>query len=268
MRTMVFCNQKGGVGKTTSAVNVAACLGQMGYKTLLVDMDPQGNAGSGVGLNKYRVEKSIYHALIGEVPLASVIRKTDHNNLWLAPSNRDLIGAEIELIQAFAREIKLKNALNSVQEEYDYCLIDSPPSLNLLTVNALTASEDIIIPVQTEYYALEGISELVHTIDLVKQSLNPDLQIAGIILTMYDSRNNLANQVVEEVRSYFKDKVFNTIIPRNVKLSESPSHGQPIYLYDPKSKGAESYQDLAQEFHDRLSQIAKGGLRLIHSEGE
>lgn len=268
MRTLVFCNQKGGVGKTTSAVNVSACLGQMGYKTLLVDMDPQGNAGSGVGLNKYRVEKSVYNALIGDVPLSSVIRKTEHNNLWLAPSNRDLIGAEIELVQAFAREIKLKNALNSVQDQFDYCLIDSPPSLNLLTVNALTAADDIIIPVQTEYYALEGISELVHTIDLVKQSLNPDLQVAGIILTMYDSRNNLANQVVEEVRSYFKDKVFSTIIPRNVKLSESPSHGQPIYLYDPKSRGAETYQELAQEFHDRMSQVAKGGLRLIHSGEE
>ena len=268
MKTVVFCNQKGGVGKTTSAVNVAACLGQLGYKTLLVDMDPQGNSGSGVGLNKYRVEKSIYHALIGEVSMAVVMRKTDHNNLWLAPSNRDLIGAEIELVQAFARETKLKNALSSVQDQFDYCLIDCPPSLNLLTVNALTAAEDVLIPVQTEYYALEGISELMHTIDLVKQSLNPDLRVAGIFMTMYDSRNNLANQVMEEVRSFFKEKVFQSIIPRNVKLSESPSHGKPIYLYDPKSKGAETYQSLAQEIHERLSQVAKGSLRLIHSEGE
>lgn len=266
MKIIAFCNQKGGVGKTTSTVNIAACLGQLGHKTLLIDMDPQGNAGSGIGMNKYRIEKSIYHALIGETPLSAVIRKTDHANLWIAPSNRDLIGAEIELVQAFSRETKLKNALNSVQDQFDYCLIDCPPSLNLLTVNALTAAENVIVPVQTEYYALEGISELMHTIELVRQNLNPDLSVAGIILTMYDSRNNLANQVTDEVRGFFKDKVFGSVIPRNVKLSESPSHGQPIYLYDPKSKGAEMYNSLAQEIHDRLSLAAKGGLRLIHSE--
>lgn len=263
MKTIVFCNQKGGVGKTTSTVNIAAYFGRMGYKTLLIDMDPQGNAGSGLGINKYRVEKSIYHALIGEVSLLDVVRKTDFENLWLAPSNRDLVGAEIELMQAFSRETKLKNALNSVQNEFDFCFIDCPPSLNLLTVNALTAADEVVVPVQTEYYALEGISELVHTIDLVKQNLNTQLEICGIILTMYDSRNNLANQVVDEVRSFFKDKVFSTVIPRNVKLSESPSHGEPILVYDGKSKGAETYEFLSKEMADRLTGISKGGLRLV-----
>lgn len=265
MKIIAFCNQKGGVGKTTTSVNVAAYLAKLGHKTLIIDMDPQGNAGSGLGVNKYRVEKSIYHALIGESSINSVIRKTDHENLYIIPSNRDLIGAEIELVQALARETKLKNALSSVRELFDYCLIDCPPSLNLLSINALTAAEDVIIPVQTEYYALEGISELVQTIDLVKNGLNNELKILGIVLTMYDSRNNLANQVVEEVRSYFKDKVFQNIIPRNVKLSESPSHGQPILVYDPKSRGAETYQGLAEEIHARCSGVAKGNLRLLQN---
>lgn len=266
MRIIAFCNQKGGVGKTTTALNVAACLASLGHKTLIIDMDPQGNAGSGLGVNKYRVEKSIYHALIGEASLSSVIRKTDTDNLYIAPSNRDLIGAEIELVQILARETKLKNALNSVQNSFEYCLIDCPPSLNLLSINAMTAASDVIIPVQTEYYALEGISELVHSIDLVKNNLNTNLNIMGIVLTMFDSRNNLAGQVVEEVKSYFKDKVFQTIIPRNVKLSESPSHGQPIMVYDPKSRGAEAYQELAEEIHARATGVAKGGLRLLQNQ--
>lgn len=264
MNILVVCNQKGGVGKTTSAVNIAASLGRMGLKTLLVDLDPQGNAGSGVGINKYRVEKSIYHALINETTLESIIKKTDFENLSIVPSNRDLIGAEVELIQAFSREKKLQNALNSVQNDYDYCIIDCPPSLNLLTVNALTAAGQVLIPVQTEYYALEGITELMHTIELVRESLNPDLKIGGIFMTMFDARNNLAIQVTDEIRNYFKDKVFSTIIPRNVKLSESPSHGQPIYIYDAKSKGAETYYELAKEIHDRMSGIARGNLRLLN----
>lgn len=263
MRIIAVCNQKGGVGKTTSTVNIAASLALLGQKTLLVDMDPQGNAGSGVGLNKYRVDKSIYHALIGESSMQSIIKKTDFENLYIAPANRDLIGAEIELIQEFARENKLKNALNSVQNDYDFCLIDCPPSLSLLTVNALTAATDIIIPVQTEYYALEGISELVHTIESVTNALNSDLKILGIVMTMFDSRNNLANQVVDEVRNYFKDKVFKTIIPRNVKLSECPSHGLPISVYDGKSKGSETYLDVSREILERANGIAKGNLRLI-----
>lgn len=266
MKTIVFCNQKGGVGKTTSTVNIAAALASTGQKVLLIDMDPQGNAGSGLGINKYRVEKSIYHALIGEVPIQSIIRRTDVENLFLAPSNRDLIGAELELVSSFSRETKLKNALKEVASEYDFVLIDSPPSLNLLTVNALTAADQVMIPVQCEYYALEGISELVHTVQLIQESLNPNLSIGGIILTMYDSRNNLAHQVVDEVRNHFKDKVFNTIIPRSVKLSESPSHGMPIQLYDNKSRGAETYQQLTQEILTRSGWTQRGNLVLVHNQ--
>ncbi|EKD41246.1 MAG: Chromosome partitioning protein ParA-like protein [uncultured bacterium] len=266
MKILSMCNQKGGVGKTTSTVNIAAALAEFGKKVLLIDMDPQGNAGSGLGLNKYRIEKSIYHALIGESSLKQVIRKTDFENVYIAPSNRDLIGAEVELISAFARENKLKNALVDVADEFDYILIDCPPSLNLLTVNALTASDAVIIPVQCEYYALEGISELVHTIELIKENLNKDLIIGGIVLTMYDSRNNLAHQVVSEVKEHFKDKAFNTLIPRNVKLSESPSHGLPIQVYDTKSKGAETYRSLTEELIARAELPSKKGLILIHNE--
>lgn len=266
MKSIAFCNQKGGVGKTTSAVNLAAALAGMGKKILLIDMDPQGNAGSGLGVNKYRVEKSVYHALIGEVTLKSIVRKTDIENLFIAPSNRDLIGAELELVSAFAREVKLKNALAEIVDDYDMVLIDCPPSLNLLTVNALTAADSMIIPVQCEYYALEGISELVHTIDLLKTNLNPDLQIGGIILTMFDSRNNLSHQVKSEVQTHFKEKVFETVIPRSVKLSESPSHGKPIQLYDAKSKGAETYQALAGEIVYRSGLVKKGGLVLINGQ--
>lgn len=267
MQTVVFCNQKGGVGKTTSSVNIAAYFAEMGSRVLLVDMDPQGNAGSGLGISKNQIHKSIYHALIGESEMKDVIQKTDFENLYVAPSNRDLVGAEVELMQAFARESKLLNALNSVQNDFDFCFIDCPPSLSLLTVNALAAATDVIIPVQTEYYALEGISELMHTLTLVKRNLNKKLQITGIFLTMYDSRNNLANQVVKEVRSYFKEKTFNSIIPRNVKLSESPSHGEPILAYDGKSRGAVCYKALSDEIYERLTGISKGNLRLVAGEG-
>lgn len=265
MKIISVCNQKGGVGKTTTTVNLAASLASLGKKVLLIDMDPQGNAGSGLGLNKYRIEKSIYHALIGEVALDKVIRKTEIANMDIAPSNRDLIGAEIELVSAFARENKLKNALKEYSDNYDYILIDCPPSLSLLTVNALAASDHVIIPVQCEYYALEGISELVHTIDLIKQNINSDLQIGGIVLTMFDARNNLSHQVAAEIKNYFKEKTFETPIPRNVKLSESPSHGVPIHIYDPKSKGTESYIKLAHEVIQRSSQVRKGGLVLINN---
>jgi len=266
VKTIAFCNQKGGVGKTTSAVNLSAALADLGKKTLLIDMDPQGNAGSGLGINKYRVEKSIYHAVIGDTPISQIVRRTDIENFFIAPSNRDLIGAELELVSAFAREVKLKNALKEVMDQFDFILVDCPPSLNLLTVNALTAADAVIIPVQCEYYALEGISELVHTIDLIQQNLNTELTIAGIVLTMFDSRNNLAHQVADEVRNYFKEKVFKTVIPRSVKLSESPSHGMPIQLYDPKSRGAETYKLLAHEVIHRGGQVQKGGLTLISNQ--
>jgi len=263
---IAFCNQKGGVGKTTTSVNLAASLANLGSRVLLVDMDPQGNAGSGIGLNKYRIEKSIYHALIGDVETKDVIRKTEVPNLSIIPSNRDLIGAEVELVSAYSREMKLKNALEGIKEDYDYIFIDCPPSLNLLTVNALAAADSVMIPVQCEYYALEGISELVHTIELIKSNLNPDLNIAGIVLTMFDARNNLSHQVEDEVRNHFKEKVFNTTIPRSVKLSESPSHGLPILLYEPKSRGAVAYDQLAHEIIGRSSFAQKGGLVLVHNE--
>jgi chromosome partitioning protein len=266
MKIIALCNQKGGVGKTTSAVNLAASLARAGEKVLLIDMDPQGNAGSGLGINKYRVEKSIYHVLLGETPIAQVVRSTDVPGLEVAPSNRDLVGAELELVTAYARETKLRAALSGLQEAYDWVLIDCPPSLNLLTVNALAAAESVLIPVQCEYYALEGISELIHTIELVQQSLNPTLYIEGVLLTMFDARNNLAHQVVDEIRRHFREKVFNSLIPRNVRLSESPSHGLPVYLYDPKSIGAERYQSLASELVARRDQVTKGGLTLIKNE--
>jgi len=266
MQIVSLCNQKGGVGKTTSTVNLASSLASMGKRVLLIDMDPQGNAGSGLGINKYKIEKSIYHAIIGQNTLKDVIKPTIIENLFIAPSNRELVGAELELVSAFSRETKLKTAFKEIQEDFDLVLIDCPPSLNLLTVNALTASDFVIIPVQCEYYALEGISELVHTIEMITQSLNPNLQILGIILTMFDARNNLAHQVLNEVKSFFKDKVFNIVVPRTVKLSESPSHGMPIILYDPKSKGAEAYQELAKELNFRLNLPRKGGLVLINSQ--
>jgi len=265
MKTIALCNQKGGVGKTTSTINIGAALALSGKKVLVIDMDPQGNAGSGLGVNKHRVEKSIYHAIIGEMKLSEVIRPCEIENLSIAPSNRDLIGAELELVSAFSRETKLKSAIREVKDQFDFILIDCPPSLNLLTINALTAADAVIIPVQCEYYALEGISELVNTIDLIQKSLNPDLYIYGIILTMYDSRNNLSHQVVSEIQGYFKEKTFKTMIPRSVKLSESPSHGKPIQIYEPKSRGAETYQELANEVIERSNIISKGGLVLVQA---
>lgn len=264
MKILSFCNQKGGVGKTTSVINTGTALALLGRRVLVIDMDPQGNAGSGLGINKYRIEKSIYHALIGEVSIESIIRQTQVEGLHIAPSNRDLIGAEIELVSAFARETKLKNCIEVLRDKFDIILIDCPPSLNLLTVNALTASDSVIIPVQCEYYALEGISELIHTITLIKDSLNPALEIGGILMTMFDSRNNLSHQVVEEIQGHFKDRVFAAPIPRSVKLSESPSHGVPIQLYDGKSRGSEAYQAIAEELIKRQGFVRKGGLVLLN----
>ncbi|ANU12127.1 MULTISPECIES: ParA family protein [Planococcus] len=246
-RTIAIANQKGGVGKTTSSVNLSACLAYLGKKVLLIDIDPQGNATSGVGVNKGDVDQCIYEVLIDDVDVKSTIMETKVENLHVVPATISLAGAEIELVSTISREARLKNALEEVKDMYDYIIIDCPPSLGLLTLNSLTASDAIIIPVQCEYYALEGLSQLLSTIRLVQKHLNHDLMIDGVLLTMLDARTNLGIQVIEEVKKYFQDKVYKTIIPRNVRLSEAPSHGEPIIIYDPKSRGAEVYLELAKE---------------------
>ncbi|MFO7612749.1 MAG: AAA family ATPase [Clostridia bacterium] len=246
-KIIAVANQKGGVGKTTTAVNLSACLAYLGKKTLLVDNDPQGNASSGLGIDKWHVEKSIYDVLINEIDIKTVIRGTMLENLYICPSNIQLAGAEIELVNQIMRESRLKNALSSIRDEYEYILVDCPPSLGLLTLNSLTAADTILVPIQCEYYALEGLAQLMNTVKLVQRHLNPSLQVEGVVLTMFDSRTNLSLQVVEDVRKYFSDKVYGTLIPRNVRLSEAPSFGLPIILYDQTSKGAESYVNLAKE---------------------
>ncbi len=253
-RIITIVNQKGGVGKTTTAVNLAAGLAVLEKKTLLIDFDPQGNATSGVGLDKDKLELQVYDALIGKVPLRETILPTPTHNLWCVPGNIDLTGAEIELVQEFAREQKLREALEPVLADFDYVIIDCPPSLGLLTVNALTAATDLLVPIQCEYYALEGVSQLLATIRLIQKNLNPGLNIIGILLTMFDRRVNLSMQVAREVRHYFKEKVFRSIIPRNIKLTEAPSFGKPIFLYDIRSPGAMSYLNLATEIIERTPQ--------------
>jgi len=246
-RVISITNQKGGVGKTTTAVNLSASLAVAEKKTLLIDIDPQGNATSGLGVPKEEVSTSIYNALIDEVPVKDLLRDTELDFLKIIPSNIDLIGVEIELVPFANREMRLRNTLQEVKGEFDFLIIDCPPSLGLITVNSLTASDSVIIPLQCEYYPMEGLSQLLKTIQLIKKSLNPSLKIEGILLTMFDKRNNISHQVTEEVRKHFGAMVFNTVIPRNVRLSESPSFGKPIILYDADSRGAESYLELAKE---------------------
>lgn len=240
-------NQKGGVGKTTTAVSLASCLAAAEKKVLLLDMDPQGNATTGFGLDKRKIDKSIYDALIGRKGIAELACSTQIKSLQIVPSNNELAGAEIELVGLVSRETRLKIALKAVKDDYDYVIIDCPPSLGLLTLNAMTAADSLIIPVQCEYYAMEGMADLYQTIKLVRAHLNPALKIRGIVLTMFDARNNLSRQVVTEIREFFGDEVFHIVIPRNVKLSEAPSYGKPIILYDVMSKGAQSYFALASE---------------------
>lgn len=244
---IAIANQKGGVAKTTTAVNLGACLSELGRSVLLVDMDPQGNASSGFGVDKLRIRHCIYDVLINGAPAESVLIKSDFEHLDILPATIQLAGAEIELVSAISREVKLKRALDPLRSRYDYIIIDCPPSLGLLTLNALTAADSLLIPIQCEYYALEGLGQLVNTIKLAQKHLNPDLHILGVVLTMFDARTNLSIQVVDEVKNFFKEKVFQTIIPRNVRLSEAPSHGRPVITYDPKSRGAEVYRELAKE---------------------
>lgn len=246
-KVISVANQKGGVGKTTTSVNLGACLAYLGKKVLIVDIDPQGNATSGSGINKGEVSQCIYNVLVDDVDIREVIMETVVENLYAVPATIQLAGAEVELVPTISREVRLKRAIDSVRDEYDYVLIDCPPSLGLLTLNALTASDSVLIPVQCEYYALEGLSQLLNTVRLVQKHLNNQLMIEGVLLTMLDARTNLGIQVIQEVKKYFQNKVYKTIIPRNVRLSEAPSHGEPIIVYDPKSRGAEVYLDLAKE---------------------
>lgn len=246
-RIIAVANQKGGVGKTTTAINLSAALAELNQKVLVIDVDPQGNTTSGFGLNKNELEKTIYELMLGEYKIEECIIKDIFQNLSILPSNVELAAAEIELIGIEEKEYILKNAVTKIRDKYDFVIIDCPPSLNMLTVNAMTTADTVLVPIQCEYYALEGLSQLLHTVDLVKERLNPALEMEGVVFTMYDARTNLSLQVVENVKNNLNQTIYKTIIPRNVRLAEAPSHGLPINIYDPKSAGAESYQLLAEE---------------------
>lgn len=246
-KIIAVANQKGGVGKTTTAITLSAILAKKGKKVMLIDADPQGNATSGVGIEK-EMEKSVYELLVEDTSINETLQDSSIKNLKVCPSNINLAGAEVELVSMMSREQRLKEKLEEVQDEFDYIIIDCPPSLGLITLNAFTAANSVLIPIQCEYYALEGLGQLINTINLVKKHLNKNLEIEGALLTMYDARTNLSNQVVKEVKNYFGEKVYKTVIPRNVKLSEAPSYGMPITVYDARSKGAKSYDKFVKEF--------------------
>jgi chromosome partitioning protein len=246
-RIFAIANQKGGVGKTTTSVNLGAALAEMGYRVLVVDLDPQGNATTGLGVNARELQGSIDDVVMNDAPVEDCVEPTSLKNLFVAPATIDLAGAEIELVPAFSRELKLRRALHEIRDDYDYMLIDCPPSLGLLTVNGLAAADDVVVPIQCEYYALEGLSQLIRNVSLVQKNLNPSLEVRGIVLTMYDARTKLADQVEQEVRNHFGPTVYQTVVPRTVRLSEAPSFGQPIILFDPTSRGAVAYRELAKE---------------------
>jgi chromosome partitioning protein len=255
-RVMAVANQKGGVGKTTTAINVGAALAELAQRVLIVDLDPQANASTGLGLDPRGVETSMYQVLMHDVALENCIEPTDVKGLFVAPSSLDLAGAEIELVPAFSRETRLRRAIDTVVDQFDYVFIDCPPSLGLLTVNGLSAAHEVLVPIQCEYYALEGLRQLLLNVDLVRRNLNPTLDVSTIVCVMYDARTNLGDQVVHEVRDHFGDKVVDTVVPRSVRLSEAPSYGQPITIFDPRSRGAIAYRDVAKEIHDESSQRA------------
>ncbi|MCD4669737.1 MAG: AAA family ATPase [Actinomycetia bacterium] len=246
-RIIAITNQKGGVGKSTTAVNVSAYLSSYGHRTLLIDLDPQSNSTSGMGINLEDINNSIYDVLISNVDPHEVIMDTAYKNLWLLPSSIQLAGAEVELVSSLKREYRLTEAVKKIKNEYDFIIIDCPPALGLLTINALSSAKEVIIPIQCEYYALEGLGQLMNTIELVRKNLNENLKISGAIMTMYDSRTKLGEQVIEEVRNYFQDKMYKTIIPRNIRLSEAPSYGKPIIEYDPDCRGAQAYNNFTKE---------------------
>lgn len=250
-RIIAIANQKGGVGKTTTSINLSSCLAEAGKKVLTIDIDPQGNTTSGLGINKNEIENTVYELILGESNIKKSIYKSEISNLDVLPSKVDLAGAEIELLDVKEREYVLRNEIDWIKDDYDFIIIDCPPSLNLLTINALTTADTVLVPIQCEYYALEGLSQLIHTIKLVQNRLNPNLSIEGVVFTMYDARTNLSLQVVENVKANLNQNVYKTIIPRNVRLAEAPSHGLPINIYDTKSAGAESYRMLAEEVIQR-----------------